>query len=243
MNDMIRIVHLYSDIMNLYGEYGNVRILKDRLDKCGLETEIVAHRYGDAVNLEDASFIYAGAGTENKFFRVLEDVLKYKSELESYISDGGLGLFTGTACDLTAKEIKVKDGGVFTGLGIFEDVCEIDKSVRFTGDVICSSALFPQSVVGFINKSSNTTIAGEPLFKVDHQFMNLFIPDVDGSYKNGFLATHLIGPILVKNPPMLEYFVKKLCEANGAEYAETESDEAMKAYETGLANLLGARNF
>ena len=221
MNDMIRIVHLYSDIMNLYGEYGNVRILKDRLDKCGLETEIVAHRYGDAVNLEDASFIYAGAGTENKFFRVLEDVLKYKSELESYISDGGLGLFTGTACDLTAKEIKVKDGGVFTGLGIFEDVCEIDKSVRFTGDVICSSALFPQSVVGFINKSSNTTIAGEPLFKVDH----------------------LIGPILVKNPPMLEYFVKKLCEANGAEYAETESDEAMKAYETGLANLLGARNF
>ncbi len=241
---MCKVLHLYSDLLNLYGEYGNAAILKNRLESAGLKkVEIIKHKFGEKIDLKGIDFIYCGSGTEKKLLKAAKDLLTYRDDFIEYNKNGGIALFTGNASELLGKSIKDFDGKTTECLTVFDYETEFVANTRFTGDVICECSLIPHSIIGFINKSSNTTASNTPFLSVKNQFCNFYIPETDGSVNNNFFGTHLIGPILIKNPPLLEYFVNVICENNGITPNPSEDDEAEKAYKNSLAELLGARKF
>ena len=57
----MRILHLYPNLMNLYGDYGNVRVLVKYLNDLGIETQLDEKELGDNYNLKDYDFIYLPA--------------------------------------------------------------------------------------------------------------------------------------------------------------------------------------
>ena len=59
------ILHLYYDILNLYGEYGNVNIIKKHIEDQGIEVNVEKKTIGDEIDFSKYSFIYMGCGTEN----------------------------------------------------------------------------------------------------------------------------------------------------------------------------------
>ena len=59
----MKILHLYHDIMNLYGEYANVAALKRMLEKNNVSFEIDTLSVNDTLQLLDYDFIYVGSGT------------------------------------------------------------------------------------------------------------------------------------------------------------------------------------
>lgn len=201
----MRILHWYYDFMNLYGDYGNMVVLKKHLEDQGIECVIDKKTVGDEVNLNDYQLIYMGPGTERNQKVVLHDLLKHKDELLNYIENDGLTLFTGNAMELLAKAI-----GEDEALGLL-DFSVKHTSDRYTGDAIMNSEF--GEVVGFINKCSIIEGNDEyPLFKYRFKDGGLKDNDFEGYHYKNAIGTQVIGPILVKNPNVMKALIKKIIE-------------------------------
>ena len=74
----MRILHLYPELMNLYGEYGNVLVLKKHLEDQGLEVTIDRKDVEESIDFDRYDMIYMGSGTEKNQLIALKDLLKYK---------------------------------------------------------------------------------------------------------------------------------------------------------------------
>lgn len=224
----VKILHLYHDIMNLYGEYANVKILEKHLKDQGFEVIVDKKSIGEEKNFIDYDFIYMGCGTEKNQKVILADLLNDKEDFLKYIEDEKLVLLTGNSFEILGKTIDEEDA---IGLLNF-NTTHIDK--RITTDVICISKMFSNKVVGFINTMSKIDDNENPLFEFDYttyDFKN------DGiTYKN-IIGTHLIGPLLIRNPEILGYIIKKICENKETEYKEIEYKEENEGYKLVLEEL------
>lgn len=201
---MVNILHLYPKLMNLYGDYGNIAGLKKHLEDQGLEVCVDNKNIGDSINFDKYDFIYMGSGSERNQKVTLNDFIKYKTEFVDCVKNGKLILFTGNSIELLGEKIDDVEA-----LGIFDfETKHYDK--RFTGDVIVRNDEFGY-LVGFINKSS--VISGGSSYRLfdyvckESQLdKNMF----EGFRFNNLFATHLIGPVLIKNPSFMNKIVSCL---------------------------------
>ncbi len=238
----LKILHLYYDLLNLYGEYGNISILANRLKDQEIKVIVDKKTVGDSYNLNDYDFIYCGSGTERNLFVALEDLKKHREELIDYIFSNKYGLFTGTSVEMLGKRLyKVDDGlenDLAETLDIFNYKCE-RLNERKTGDIIYSSKIFTNKVVGFINNQCNLHSEEEPLFTVGFGISNNPNEKAEGSCKNNFFATYVIGPLFVRNPEVLNYFVNGIIKQKDSSFnlktIKYENEEA--GYELVLKEL------
>ena len=57
----LKILYLYPDILELYGDFGNIQVLKYRLKQRGINVTIVSYSIGDtAPNFNDYDIVFAG---------------------------------------------------------------------------------------------------------------------------------------------------------------------------------------
>ena len=226
----IRILHLYYDIMNLYGEYGNVKVLEKHLRDQGFEVIVDKKTIGEEKHFEDYDFIYMGCGTENNQKVVLSDLLKEKDDFINAIENEKIVLLTGNSFEILGQAIDDEDA-----IGILNFKTQhIDK--RITTDALCTSKKFKEKIVGFINTSSIVKGNNNPLLEYEYNTRNL---ENDGvAYKN-VIGTHLIGPLLIRNPEILEYIVRKLCakKDENFEYKDIEYLEEEEGYKLVLSEL------
>ena len=83
----IKLLHLYSDIMNLYGEYGNVKMLEQHLKDQGFNVIVDKKSIGYNKRFNEYDFIYMGCGTEKNQKAILQDILKEKEEFVNAIEE------------------------------------------------------------------------------------------------------------------------------------------------------------
>ncbi len=224
----MKILHLYPNLMNLYGEYGNVTVLKKHLEDLKIKVEIDRKEVQDDIDLLKYDFIYMGSGTESKQLIALNDLMKYKPLLKKCVEEDKVILFTGNAMELLGKKIDDHEA-----LNII-DFETVTKEKRYTGDVIVTNEQIGE-VVGFINKS--TLITGGQQYKLfDYEFRYETLEDNDYEgyrYHNTF-GTHIIGPVLVKNPGFMNLIVSLLAKDKFQKIDYPFEDEA---YETTLREL------
>ena len=70
----ITIGYLYNDLLNLYGDEGNIKALKYHLEEQDVKVEIKNMTIGDEKNFDDVDFLYIGCGTEHNILTALEDI-------------------------------------------------------------------------------------------------------------------------------------------------------------------------
>ena len=78
----IKIAHLYYDLMNLYGENGNVRYLKKKLEQQGFSVEVYFLTVDENIDFSKYDFYYIGTGSDDNKQIVLKDIIKYKMILK-----------------------------------------------------------------------------------------------------------------------------------------------------------------
>lgn len=201
----MKILHLYYDIMNLYGEYANISAMDRILQKSGIECQTDRLSIGENAELSKYDFIYIGSGTEKNQKCVLEDFRKYTVTLKSYIDNGGVILMTGNSFEMLGNKITDANSNEFGGIGISDfSVKEQDKK-RITSDAIFKPDFSDKELVGFINKCSEIFGIATPLFNVLMGLGNNDDDNKEGIRINNLFGTHLTGPILIKNPYFLEY--------------------------------------
>ncbi len=200
----VKLLHLYYDIMNLYGDYGNVVVLKKYLEDQGASVILDKKTIGDEINVKEYDFIFIGSGTERSLDRVLLDFSKYRDDIKEYIDEKKILLATGNSFEMFGKSIDGKEA-----LGIFDFEVKRDKD-RTTSDVIYKSQYLKKEVVGFINKGTKMYHNMNPFFEVEFGIGENENNDYEGvKYKN-FYGTHLSGPVLARNPDFATTIVAEI---------------------------------
>ncbi len=201
----MKILHLYHDIMNLYGDYANISALKRLFGFSGIECNVDRITFGENAIISDYDLIYIGSGTERNQKVVLEDIRKYRVSLKEYIDKGKTILMTGNSFEMTGKTLKDAEGNEYEGLGIFDFTTEEQNKVRNTADAVFTADFSDKPLVGFINKCSEINGITTPLFDVKMGLGNKKDDRKEGIRVNNFFGTHLTGPVLIKNPYFLIY--------------------------------------
>lgn len=231
----IKILHLYYDIMNLYGEYGNIKILEQHLKDQGFEVTVDKKSIGETKDFNQYDFVYMGCGTERNQQTILQDILKEKEDLKSFIEEGKTVLLTGNSFEILGKSIDGKPA-----LELFEFETE-HKEKRETPDVICTSDILKNKVVGFINTMSVIKNNDKPLFKIEWNSESSKVDEPEGIIYKNLMGTHLIGPLLIRNPEILKNIIEKICKQKDADfkYKDIEYEDEQKGYELVLKELQG----
>ena len=229
----IKLLHLYYDIMNLYGEYGNIKILEQHLKDQGFEVIVDKKSISETKDFKQYDFIYMGCGTERNQATILQDILSEKEDLKNFIEEGKTILLTGNSFEILGKSIDGKPA-----LGFFEFLTEHQEK-RETPDVICTSEILENKVVGFINTMSIIKNNDKPLFKIEWNSESSKVDEPEGIIYKNLMGTHLIGPLLIRNPEILKMIIEKICEAKDEnfEYKEIEYVDEQKGYELVLKEL------
>ena len=203
----IKILHFYPDLMSLYGSYANVSVLKRRLEQMGSTVTVTPVLPGQEADLSDADFLYMGAGTEHAQKAALADFARYGEAVKAAAENGVTMLFAGTAMELLGKTITDSDGKVYDGIGL-AGFTAVQGTKRFVEDVYGHTDLYPEAVVGFMNKCSTISGVETPLLtSLSLGFGNEGEKTPEGFHRNNVFASQLTGPLLVKNPRMLDAVV------------------------------------
>ena len=218
----MKIEILYSEVANLFGDMANVRYL----EKCLPEAKFIYTSLNSKPKFisEDISLVYMGPMSEHSQELVIDKLSKYKKEIKAAIDNKVNFLVTGNALEIFGKYIENEDGSRVEGLGLFNIYTKRDMMHRYNS--IELGKFKDLEIVGF--KSSFTQSYGDaPKFlKMVRGYGNSKDSDVEGIFKNNFIATSLLGPILIINP----YFTKYLFEKMGIKKKLLYEDEMIAAY-------------
>lgn len=206
----MKILHLYYDFMNLYGEYANTLALRDMLISKGCECTIENKTFGDEVDFQLYDCVYIGSGTERNQKIVLEDMKVRAKDFKDYVDKGGVALLTGNSFEILGKSITDANGKTYEGLGFFDFEVTEQNRTRETADAVFETDLFDKQLVGFINKCSEIKGITEPLFKVRSGLPNCKGDSGEGVRLKNLFCTHLIGPALMRNQEFCS-FLADIC--------------------------------
>lgn len=220
----IKIAHLYYDLMNYYGEQGNVLALKTAIEYAGFKVNVKTLSVDDEIEFEKYDIFYMGMGTKRNQEIVRKDILKYKDKIENVI-DKKMFIMTGNSYELFGKKIDDKKC-----LGVFN--FESKTTDRIVGEQVFKSDIIKETIIGFQNRFSSNNIKDDYLFEVIKGTGNDSESKVEGIHKNNFFGTYLLGPILIRNP----YFKDALLKYIGIDKVNTKLVD-YKAYHEYLKNF------
>ena len=209
----LNILYLYPDILELYGDYGNIQVLKYRLEKRGIKAIVTPYSIGDAIpNFKDYDLVFAGGGADQEQSILAKDLIKYKDNIKDAIDQGVFFLLICGAYQLFGKYYKGVEGNIIPGLDIFPYYTEAinDRKKRCIGNVVIDVDLNGKEtkVIGFGNHGGQTYDITTPFGKVLFGNGNKFGDDNEGFFLKNVIATYLHGPLLSKNPELADYIIK-----------------------------------
>ena len=165
----VKIVHLYPEEMNLYGDKGNVICLKKRLEARNYKVDVINVGMGERI--PDFDILFIGGGQDKEMSIVRRDVRRKAEELSYYIHLGKTVLAICGGYQLLGEYYKTASSKVIELSGALPFFTEGAKQ-RMIGNVVFESPF--GKIVGFENHSGKTYIANElcPLGRVISGFGN-----------------------------------------------------------------------
>ena len=219
----LKICHLYPDVLNLYGDGGNIRCLTQRLSWRGIETELKKLPIGSKDRLSDADLIFIGGGQDFEQQVLLEDLHRGRDrELCAAIEDGVTVLAICGGYQLLGSYYETHDGQRCDFIGAL-DLYTVGAKKRMIGNYMfrCGEALGGMTVVGFENHSGRTHLGSSlvPLGQVLSGFGNNGDDGTEGAHYKNVFGTYSHGPMLPKNPAFADLLLRTALERR---YGQTE---------------------
>lgn len=216
-SDCLKILYLYPDMLELYGDYGNIQVLKYRIESRGYKAIIDRYSIGDATpNFNDYDIVFAGGGADNEQSILANDLIKYKDNIKEAVNNGVFFLLICGAYQLFGKYYKGVEGNIIPGLEVFDyyTVANPDRKKRCIGNIVIdanlssSNDIIKTKVIGFENHGGQTFDISASFGNVLFGNGNKFGDSEEGFFQNNVIATYLHGPLLSKNPELCDYIIK-----------------------------------
>lgn len=198
----LNVCHLYGNLLNTYGDNGNLLMLKYYAEKMGVtfHTEVVSlHEDFDP---EKYDLVFFGGGQDFEQLIVSKDIQAKKADLTRYIENDGVLLSVCGGYQLLGHYYMGAQGEKIEGIGALDHYTESQVNNRFIGDTEIYNAEFNETYFGFENHNGRTFL-GQGEKPLGNVVMGKGNNGTDGSegviYKNVF-GTYFHGPILARNP-------------------------------------------
>lgn len=208
----LKILYLYPDILELYGDYGNIQVLKYRLEKRGYKAIIEKYSIGDkSPDFKNYDLVFAGGGADQEQSILAKDLIKYKDNIKEAVNNGVFFLLICGAYQLFGKYYKGVEGNIIPGLEIFNYYTEAieNRKKRCIGNIVIEANLNGEKtkIIGFENHGGQTFDIDTPFGDVLFGNGNKFGDSKEGFSLKNVIATYLHGPLLSKNPELADYII------------------------------------
>ncbi|MFF2296312.1 type 1 glutamine amidotransferase [Arthrobacter sp. NPDC058127] len=207
----IRVLQLYPRDMNIYGDWGNALVLRQRLLWHGYTPELLEYNVGDDFP-EDVDLIVGGGGQDSGQVVIQDDLQARGEQLRGMAEDGTPMLVICGLYQLFGKFFKTKSGPVIPGIGIL-DVETVGTDERLIGNVTLTSPEFGE-IMGYENHSGQTSLGPgvEPLGTVSKGAGNNSKDNHEGARHRNVVASYLHGSLLPKNPAIADFLIRTAVE-------------------------------
>lgn len=225
----LTIVHLFPELLNLYGDGGNVIALTRRLQWRGLPVEVREIGMGDAMDFSQADIVFIGGGADREQMIVKDAMVARKSELSAYVADGGVLLAVCGGYQFLGHSYAMDDV-VVEGLGVI-DMETVRGEGRLIGNAVIQSDICDAPIVGFENHGGRTTLGpdAKPLGRVlGKTFGNNGEDGFEGVHQGNLIGTYLHGPLLPKNPQVADYLIARAFDRRGDALELVSLDDAVE---------------
>jgi len=226
----LNICHLYPDLMDTYGDKGNIITIQKRCQWRGIDVNVVNMSIGQSLPAFDFDFYFFGGGQDKAQAIVGKDLLKKARALKKAIDDGAVLFSICGGYQLLQKYFKTKTGEIIKGIGLFDAYTvgsndrmiqnlmikinpELEQEIKNVYPTI-NYQLSTINLVGFENHSGKTYLGkdSKPLGFVIKGAGNNGEDKTEGAvYKNAF-GCYLHGSLLPKNPHFADYLISKALE-------------------------------
>ena len=211
------IAHMLPDLLNLYGDGGNVRILEQRLRWRGIPVEVRRIQHGEAVDFSQVDLVFMGGGPDREQKLASEQLLAMRDELAVYVEGDGPLLAICGGYQILGRQWLWGDELV-PGLGL------IDMETRRPGtsadrlidNMVLESPLATHPVVGYENHAGRTYLGegvegfGRVVSSCGHG--NNDDDRVEGARYKNVVGTYSHGPLLSKNPEVADWLLARALE-------------------------------
>lgn len=238
----LKILWMYHDLMDLYGDKGNAEVLRVRATKRGIDTVIDTCTIGEKADINDYDLFFMGGGADHEQNLIYDDLLSRKGSIVNAMNNGTAFLLICGGYQLFGKYYKDQDGNMVEGLNIFDYYTEAsDRSSRCIGNIAIEATMDGKTfkAVGFENHGGQTKGVTTPLGKVLSGHGNMYKSEYEGFLNDQVLATYMHGPLLPKNPKIADLLIERALKKRYGEVELNPLDDTLenKAAEVMLKRL------
>lgn len=229
MEREIKILHIYSKALDLYGDGSNITAIKQRLEQMGHACIIDYVELGDEINLVPYDMVYIGHGKARNLEAVADHFRSYKDSIISAIENNKIFLVTGNARELFGKSFETVKGEQKDGIGLFDYTAKETNEVIVSDEVATLTFNEDIKTYGFINRTAH--LVGEnkyPLFKLEKGLSDTQESGgYEGNVYKNYFGTWQMGPLLVRNPKFLKEILKRLLKDDFKDFDTTLEQKAL----------------
>ncbi|MBR2583434.1 MAG: glutamine amidotransferase [Oscillospiraceae bacterium] len=212
----LKICHLYPDVLNLYGDGGNIMCLQKRLHWRGLGASVTRLPLGARSSLSGFDIVFIGGGQDFEQQVLLEDLHRGRAdEIRAAANDGVVFLTICGGYQMMGHYYETFDGKRCDFIGLL-DLCTVGAKQRMIGNYKfrCTDSAGGSVVVGFENHSGRTMLGSglEPLGTVLSGYGNNGEDKTEGAHWKNVFGTYSHGPMLPKNPAFCDLLLQTALE-------------------------------
>ena len=226
----LTIVHLYPELLNLYGDGGNVTVLENRARWRGLDVEVIRVGHGESADLKNADIVFLGGGPDREQRLASRDLFAQAQALSEYVEDDGVLLAICGGYQILGREW-IAGGESVAGLSVLDIVtkrADGDSHNRLVGNIALKSPLAHMPVIGYENHAGRTYLGEghKPFGHVigKHGKGNNDVDKSDGVLYRNVVGTYLHGPVLSKNPEIADWLIKQALARRAAKQGRKAPD-------------------
>ena len=239
----LKICWMYHDLMDLYGDKGNIQVLKIRCQKRHIDCIVDTCSLGEEKDLCDYDLLFIGGGADKEQSLLVSDLLSRKANIQKAMDEGTFVLLICGGYQLFGQYYLDGDGSRIEGLGFFDYYTEsASRDIRCIGNIAIEVDVEKEKfqAVGFENHGGQTKNVLTPLGRVLSGQGNSFDCGFEGFYNGQVLGTYMHGPLLPKNPQIADLILRKALKKRYGEVMLEKLDDALedKAREVMLGRIL-----
>ena len=208
------IAHLFPKLLNLYGDGGNVTILRKRLAWRGIPVQVRVIDETTPFDLTDVDLVFLGGAPDREEEIAAQHIGEHTNELAAFINAGGVCLAICGGYQMLGRSWLL-NGKTVPGLGFgaFETRRAGDAHDRLVGNIALRVANIAQPVIGYENHAGRTYLDsdaqafGQVVSKTGCG--NNDAKKTDGYLNGNLVGTYLHGPLLAKNPELADALLQR----------------------------------
>ena len=205
----INIAHLYPELLNIYGDRGNILTIKKRCEWRGIEIKIDEIGLNNQIDFEKYDFYFIGGGQDKQQIAVSHELQKHKTSLLKARDKMAVFLAICGGYQLLGHYYLPHNAQKLDGIGLL-DAYTVAGNNRFIGNVTAECDFVePKTLVGFENHSGLTYLENDtiPIAKIHTGNGNNGKDKKEGARCCNVFGTYLHGSFLPKNVHFADYLI------------------------------------